>query len=265
VAYEKTVGVIGGTGQLGSAIVRAWLTSGAVSPEKLWISNRSGRNTVFPEWDGINFSTDNRKLAGNCDCILLSVPPAHFNCVDIDAGDSLVLSVMAGVTIANMEAATGAKRVIRCMSSPAAELQLAYSVWCAGDGATVDDRETAQTLFAACGVADEVPDERQIDLFTAMTGPVPGFVAFYAKCMTDYAIKRGIDPAVADRAIRQLFLASGMIFSQSDPSPADHIREMIDYAGTTAAGLLAMENSSLYANIEAGLDAAFEKAQSIAK
>ncbi|MEZ5877831.1 MAG: pyrroline-5-carboxylate reductase dimerization domain-containing protein [Tepidamorphaceae bacterium] len=264
-ALDRTVGVIGGTGQLGGAIVRGWLSSGVVAPENLWISNRSGINTAFPEWGGITFCTDNQQLADTCDVILLSVPPAQFGAVDIDAGDSLIMSVMAGVTIEDMAGKTGAKRIIRCMSSPAAGLRLAYSVWCEGDGVTAEDREAAQRLLSACGVADEVPDERQIDLFTAMTGPVPGFVAMYAKCMTDYAVNRGIDPAVADRAIRQLFLASGTIFAHEKPTPADHVKEMIDYAGTTAAGLLAMRNSPLYDSIEAGLDAAVEKARSIAR
>jgi hypothetical protein len=41
-----------------------------------------------------------------------------------------------------------------------------------------------------------VPDEELIDHFTAVTGPVPGFVAYCAECMVQYALKHGIDPVI---------------------------------------------------------------------
>lgn len=41
-----------------------------------------------------------------------------------------------------------------------------------------------------------------------MTGPVPGFAALFAKGTITYAEARGIDPEVADRSMRQLFLAA---------------------------------------------------------
>jgi pyrroline-5-carboxylate reductase len=162
---------------------------------------------------------------------------------------------MAGVSIEQIEQQTSAQRVLRAMSSPAAEIGLAYSPWCASDGVTDKDRDTARGLFEACGLTDEVPNEEQIDLFTALTGPVPGFVAYYAECMVEYAI--------ADRAMRQLFHASGVMLAQSEAAPSEHVREAIAYAGTTAAGLEAMKVSTLAASIEQGLNAAFQKARSI--
>ena len=49
------------------------------------------------------------------------------------------------------------------MSSPAAELGLAYSPWCAGNGVTEMDRHSVARLFQAVGLTDEVDDEEQID------------------------------------------------------------------------------------------------------
>lgn len=97
-----------------------------------------------------------------------------------------------------------------------------------------------------------------------MTGPVPWFVAYYADCMVEYAVKHGIDPTIADRAVRQLFRASGVVLSESEASPGEHVQEMVAYAGTTAAGLKAMKTSPLAASIEHGLEAAYQKTQHIA-
>ena len=94
-------------------------------------------------------------------------------------------------------------------------------------------------------------------------GPVPGFVAFYAASMIDYATARGIAPEIADRAVRQLFLGAGTVMSVGAMTPADHVRQMTDYAGTTAAGLEVMQRSSLPDDITKALDSAVARTRSI--
>jgi pyrroline-5-carboxylate reductase len=81
--------------------------------------------------------------------------------------------------------------------------------------------------------------------------------------MVDYAVDRGIPPELANRAIRQLFLGAGISMSDGAATPADHVRQMIDYAGTTAAGLEAMKRSTIAAEIAEGLDAAVSRTRSI--
>ncbi|MBL8894108.1 MAG: NAD(P)-binding domain-containing protein, partial [Rhizobiales bacterium] len=249
---------------LGAAIAHALLKTGTISPERLWIANRSGARPPFSEYPQVNITTDASQLAQACDTILLSVPPALFPEVAIKAHDKLVLSVMAGVTIAHMTKRTGASRLIRAMSSPAAELSLAYTPWCASPGVTHKDRDTARTLFEACGKTAEVANEDQIDYFTALTGPVPGFVAFFADAMIADAIARDVPKAIADRAVRQLFHAAGVVLDSTPKSPADHVEAMIAYAGTTAAGMLALRESPLARAIAQGLDAAYRRAKTIA-
>lgn len=124
---EIKVGIIGGTGQLGSAIATAWLESGCVEPRQLWISNRSGTAAGFESWPEITFTASNQLLADGCDVILLSVPPALVDTVRISAPGKLILSVMAGVSRERLKALTGSEKVVRAMSSPAAGKQLAYS------------------------------------------------------------------------------------------------------------------------------------------
>jgi pyrroline-5-carboxylate reductase len=262
-ASLHSIGIVGGSGALGSAIGHALLRDRFITSERLWISNRSGNASGFEEWPDTRFTTRNQELVDACQIVLLSVPPHLASSLGIEAEDRLVISVMAGVSIEQIEKETGARRVVRAMSSPAAEIRLAYSPWFTSVGVSDEDRNEVRGLFGACGQTDEVPSEDQIELFTALTGPVPGFVAYYADCMVTYAVKRGIDPAVADRAMRQLFHASGVIFAESEASPGEHVREMIAYAGTTAAGLEAMKASTLAASIEQGLEAAYQKTQCI--
>lgn len=257
------IGIVGGTGQLGGAIARALLRTGFLAPEQLWISSRSGNNSLFEEASGVRFTTRNQELVDACQIVIVSVPPHLLAAVDIHAEDRLVISVMAGVSIKQIRQHTQANRVVRAMSNPAADTGLAYSPWCASNDLTDEDRELTRRLFETCGLTDEVHDEEQIGRFTAITGPVPGFVAYYADCMVEYAVKNGIESAIANRAIRQLFLAGGVVMSKSESSPGQHVGEMINYAGTTAAGLEAMKASPLAKSIEQGLEAAYQKTRQI--
>lgn len=256
-----TLGIIGGNGMLGSAIARGLLDSGT-APGNLWISSRSGTAGAL-EGTGVRVTADNDELVAACPVILLSVPPALVDGIGIEAPDALVISVMAGVDVARLKALTGAGRVVRAMSSPAAGRRLAYSPYFCAPGVTAADRKVVAALFGAVGLTDEVPEEAQIDDFTAMTGPVPGFVALFAEAMVRFATERGIAPEVADRAIRQLFLASGQALAEDPEGPGAQVQAMLDYDGTTAAGLRAMIDSPLHAAIRDGLDAASRKAREI--
>ena len=74
-ASVQNVGVVGGTGQLGWAIVQGLLKSKLVSPKRLWVSNRSGQSSILKEWAEVNITTCNQELADACQIVILSVPP----------------------------------------------------------------------------------------------------------------------------------------------------------------------------------------------
>ncbi|SDI40794.1 pyrroline-5-carboxylate reductase [Alloyangia pacifica] len=258
-ADRMTVGVIGGTGMLGRSLVSGLLDGGVVRPGELWVANRSGARGDLPE--GVRVTADASELVAACDVVILSVPPGHFDALEIDASGRLVISVMAGVSRDRIAAHTGASRVARAMSSPAAARRLAFSPWCGElDEA---DRARVAAVLGACGTTAEVADEAQIEVFTALTGPVPGFVAQFAAAMADYATRRGVAPEVVDMAMRQLFLSAGEMLAGDAPTAQAHVQGMIDYAGTTAAGLLAMQAAGVQQVVDEGLDAAVARTREI--
>lgn len=252
----QSLGIIGGNGALGSAIATALIETGTLAPGQLWVASRSGTAGHLEKWPEIRVVSDNQVLADTCDIVMLSVPPAQIEKVRIKAPEKLVISVMAGVTAERIAKLTGARRIVRAMSSPAAARQQAYSVWHATTDLTDKDRQILTNLFSACGAADEICQEHMIDVFTALTGPVPGFVAYFAACMQSYATGKGVPAAIAERAVRQLFLASGNAIAHDKTSPLDQVEAMIEYAGTTAQGLTSMQAAPLEHSIHQGLDAA---------
>jgi len=259
-----TIGIIGGTGVLGSAIATAWLETQTVTPDRLWVANRSGSLGRLSRWPEIVTTTDFDALAARSDVVLLALPPDQTRDLRFAAGNRLVISVMAGVTLDRLAAMTGSARIVRAMSNPAAALQLAYSPWLPLHPLTEEETATVTRLFSAIGATDRVATEDQIDRFTALTGPVPGFVAAFAEAVAAHAVRRGIPAEIARRATRQLFLSAGTMMSlDSDRTPADFVQEMIDYAGTTAAGLTVLRDGPLAGAVEAALDASYARSKTI--
>ncbi len=238
---------------------QALLSKKVISEEDLWISNRSGNRTGFDTWPNTTVTSDNQLLTDACDVIFFCVPPDQFKSLLLNCEGKLIISVMAGVSLKQLQEGTHSHRAVRAMSSPAAQLCLAYSPWVASKGITLEDREIVSRLLNGCGKSDELHVESQIELFTAMTGPVPGFVAYFADCVSKFAIDNGIDEDVANRAVKQLFLGAGTMMANGHTTPNQVVQEIIAYNGTTTAGVRSMQASSLSDNISAGLQAAIDK------
>ncbi|RTL91180.1 pyrroline-5-carboxylate reductase [Ancylobacter aquaticus] len=264
---DKITGTVGliGCGQLGAALASALLRAGVVAPGRMWIANRSGPVAALAHYSGLNWTREVPALAQECDTLLLALPPAAGRPLRFDGAGRLVVSVMAGVDVEALTTISGGARVVRAMSSPAAEIGMAYSPWFAGAGVSEADRAVVRALFSACGITDEVPDESQIDVFTAITGPVPGFVAAFAASVQDYAQGQGVDPEVARRAVGQLFHAAGAMLATSERPAAAFVQEMVDYAGTTAAGLEALRAAGLSEVVAQGLEAARRRCLTIGR
>lgn len=244
---------------LGFALSTAILNNSDIQEGQFWLTNTSGARDGFENFPNIHVSNNNQDIANHCDIIILCVPPDQFSSIDVIAKDKLVISVMAGVSIKEIQETTQALRVVRAMSSPAAISTLAYSPWFASASTTPQDKDVINTIFSACGTSDQVEREDHIEVFTAMTGPVPGFVAFFAQCMSEFATSNDISKDIANRAVKQLFLGAGTLMATQSTTPAHQVQEMIDYDGTTAAGLRYMQSSAISEQISEGLQAAVDK------
>ena len=257
------IGIVGGTGELGHAIAVAVLERFLPTEEVLRLSNSSGALVGFEQYSNVRLMESNQQLVDACDLIVLCVPPAQFDYLAIDAKGKLMVTLVSGITIEEVRVATNSQKIVRATSSPAAAFGLAYSPWVKSSGVTREDCKVVTELFFVCGKTDLLDVEQQIDVFTVLTGPVPGYVAYFAECLIRYALKNGVAPDVADKAIKQLFLASGRALSETDITASQQVHKMIDYAGVTAAGLEFMNASEIQSEIWRAFDTAIKKSQNL--
>jgi pyrroline-5-carboxylate reductase len=253
---QLTIGIIGGNGWLGRAFAGALVQSGIVEADRLTLSYRSGTPQILPQ---AKWTTDNRELVDRSDIVILSVRPEDLPAVTVTAEGKLIVSVMAGITLAELSRRFKTERVVRTLPNAGAEVGTSYTPWVASAAVTQDEKNTLRRILEACGTADEMSREADIDYFTGMTGSGPAFPALLAAAMMKDAISRGIDPGVARRAANALLVGTGRLVELRNEDPLDLVQVFLDYRGTTAAAIEAMRARGFDAAVSAGLEAAFQK------
>lgn len=256
------LGIIGGGGWLGHAVARAVVEAGLLGPGSLILSSRSpGRaRATLPE---ARWTDDNQALVEASDIVVVSVRPAQFGGVRVDMRGKTAVSLMAGVSSPVLVERLGTSQVVRAMPNAAAEIRRSYTPWFAAPSVPQQDRDRVGALFACCGAADEVPSEAHIDYLTGLTGSGPAFPALLADAMVRDAVERGLDPALARRAVVAVVAGASQLL-EGPTAPSEVVDAFVEYRGTTAAAIGAMLGGGFRDAVRAGLRAAEARTSSMA-
>ena len=263
-ATKRRVGIVGGNGWLGNAIASSAVASGAIAGDLLLLSGRTDKRGALPV-PGATYLRDNAELAENSDVIVFSVRPEDFASIDIDATGKLVISVMAGVTAAEIARRTGASEVVRSIPNAAAAIQRSFTPWYAVPAVSAENKQFVQALFDACGEGAEVQEEAHIEYCVGMTGSGAAFPALLAQALVKHALTQGLPADFAARAAKGVVAGASQLFNGLDSDTGLIVKEMIDYRGTTAAALQCMLDSGFNHAVAAGLEAASAKAAALGK
>ncbi|GAB1364543.1 pyrroline-5-carboxylate reductase dimerization domain-containing protein [Rhodobacter sp.] len=247
------VGIIGGTGWLGGALGRGLIDRGLA---EVAVLNRRGPQ----DYGGrtVVWARDLPDLVQSSDVVVVSVRPGDWPDSGLQAAGRLVISFMAGVGIGALAQCGG--RIVRAMPNAAAEIAASYSPWVAGPGVTGQDRYAVSRVLGAIGTEEELPDEDQIDVMTALSGSGPAYPALLAQAMLGFLAARGVAPDVAARAVEATVCASARLLEGKVAEAPALVRTFLDYRGTTCAGIEAAEAAGFTKAIEAALQAATAKA-----
>jgi pyrroline-5-carboxylate reductase len=262
-AIAERIGIIGGNGWLGGALIRAAVSTGLVDPARLTIScrseNRGSAADINARW-----THDNAELVDQSDVVILSVRPFQFRNVEADLRGKLVLSVMAGVSCEAIADQTKATTIVRSMPNAAAVIGQSFTPWFATPEVGREAKALAQAFFETSGEAAEVALESHIDYCAGLTGSGAAFPALLAEAMSAHAVSQGIPRDFAQRATKKVVSGASQLFAGASGDTAVIVKEMIAYRGVVAAALQATLERGFMEAVAAGLDAASAKAATIA-
>lgn len=200
------------------------------------------------------------------DIVLLAVKPKDFREAEIAVAPSaLIVSIMAGISVASIRNKLGVQCVARIMMNIAAEHGHSLAVWYAPriDKAT---KRRVYALCAASGEALEVAKEDVINQATVVLGSGPAFLLEALQHLADAAREIGIPRENATKMARAAFDAAHVVVSKE---PSMGIRTIIakiaSKGGTTEAGLHALKMADQRAAWIEASRAAYRRAKELQK
>lgn len=252
------IGIFGGTGWLGLALGQN-LLRGGLAPADLALANRRGPTADYDLWPGVRWVDGLDGLVAAADLVVLSVRPEDYAPGAPRDFGGVVLSFMAGIGMARLQADWPKARIARAMPGGGATTGNAHVPWCGPDlGAAEADSVTA--TLSAIGTVDRLPDEQSLAVLTALSGSGAAYPALMARALFDHACAQGIAPDVAWRGVVSV-VCDATAPLREGPEAADRLLAAYHgYRGITAAGLTAAEAAGFSQALDAALRAATAKA-----
>lgn len=229
-----------GAGKMGGAMLQGWLARGLPRDKIAVIEPQPDKRLRALGERGLRLNPPRR---GKASVIVLGVKPQTAPeimpvAAKMAGKDALVISIMAGRTIAFLEKAFPAgTAVVRVMPNLPASIGRGISVAVANKAADRRMRNMASGLLSATGAVEWVDKEPLLDAVTAVSGSGPAYVFLLAEALTSAAISAGLPADLAAKLARETIAGSGELLKQSSIDAATLRKNVTSPGGTTAAAL----------------------------
>jgi pyrroline-5-carboxylate reductase len=264
--------LIGG-GNMARGLVGGLVAKGA-DPARITVAepDAGGRDRLQRNF-GVRVTADNAEAIAAARVVVLAVKPQIMANVvralapALQQSRPLVISVAAGIRVANLQGWTGAGvPVVRCMPNRPALIGAGATGLYADASVGAADRELAEQVLASTGLALWVQRESDIDLVTALSGSGPAYFFRLAEAMAEAAIAQGLDATVARQLAAQTLAGAGqLVAAETAPDLAQMRAAVTSKGGTTEAALNRFGALGLDTTVAAAMQAAAARSQELAE
>jgi pyrroline-5-carboxylate reductase len=267
-----TIGFLGG-GNMAEALIKGITGAQVYAPENIFASDiRPERLQLLAKQYQVQTVDSNPALAAKVDILVLSVKPQNMaealqSIKDAFKPDTLVISIAAGVKVANITVVLGDIAIVRVMPNTPALISEGASALFANDKAK-PMMEKAMSIFSAVGKAVVVDDEGLIDTVTAVSGSGPAYYFLLMEEMIKAAGQLGLPENVAKELVLQTAKGAALLASEADKkgeSPAELRRKVTSPGGTTEAALKVFADGKMSELISAAIERARDRSRELSK
>lgn len=260
-----------GGGNMAEALIKGLLTGLAVNPRHVVATDVIGeRRDYLRETYGICASDDNPQAVRDSQVIFLAVKPQTVPALleaispEVDR-DKLIVSIAAGIPLPVLQhALADDSRIVRVMpNTPALVLAGAAGI-SPSAAATPADIALVERIFNVVGRATVVGDG-MMDTVTGLSGSGPAFVFALIEGLSDGGVLMGLDRPTATMLAAQTVLGAAKMVLETGRHPGE-LKDMVTSpAGTTIAGMQALEDGGLRGLMMAAVRRATERSQELGR
>ena len=258
-----------GAGKMATALIRGMIRVGT-PPGSISASDPSpSTRAALVLETGIATSDSNAEVVRGSDVVVLAVKPQAMTGVlaelrPLITPEHLLDSVAAGVGLATLAAGLGSdRRLARVMPNTPALVGEGAAGYCLGPAAREGDEAIVAGCLEAVGLAFRVPEDL-LDAVTGLSGSGPAFVYIMIEALADGGVRVGLPRDVALALAAQTVLGSARMVLETGQHPGALKDQVTSPAGTTIAGVHALERGGLRAALIDAVEAAYRRSVELA-
>ena len=182
--------------------------------------------------------------------------------LDFASSTPLVVSIIAGVGIFQLERLTGIKRIIRVMPNTPCLIGHGASAIAPGEEADPTDVELIKSFLNSIGLVVEVGEDL-IDSVTGISGSGPAYVYTFIEAMIDGGVLTGMPRATARELAIQTVIGSALMVKESGEHPGVLRDQVTSPGGTTIEAMKSLEENSFRDTVMSAVLAATMRSQEL--
>ena len=238
--------VLVGAGKMGGAMAQGWLDAGLPASSLTIIEpNPSSEIMSLARERGVAL---NPRITTPPEMLVLAVKPQSLDQVapeiaSLAGGHTLLVSIIAGKTIANLGARLSkARAIVRAMPNTPAAIGRGVTGAFANAHVNAEQRGWCERLLGAVGAFFWLDDESAVDAVTAISGSGPAYIFALTEALAAAAERLGL-PAEMSMSLARGTVegAAELMHRDSATSPATLRRNVTSPGGTTAAALAVLQ------------------------
>jgi pyrroline-5-carboxylate reductase len=261
--------VLCGAGKMGGAMLSGWLAQGLDARSVGVIEPHPSDEISALVTKGVRLNPTPKQV-GAVATLVVALKPQMFReagpTLKQFAGSStLVVSIMAGTTIASIEDVCGGS-VVRAMPNTPAAIGRGITVAVTAKNVSAGQRAVADALLRATGSVEWIDDENLMDAVTAVSGSGPAYIFLLAEELARAGVEAGLPPELATKLARETVAGSGELLHRSELPSATLRQNVTSPGGTTAAALeVLMGPDGMQSLLTRAVAAATKRSKELAK
>lgn len=247
--FKGRMAVVGG-GNMGTALIKGILKTATAKAEQIVVAEKAtDKAEKLAKQLGVK-TVPGPEHIGDVDLVLFAVKPQDLktaaDCLKKGLDKKvLFISIAAGVTIEKLAKLLPEKTaVVRAMPNTPALISMGATALSAGPDVTVEQKELAQGIFEAVGLAVWVKEEN-MDAVTGLSGSGPAYVFMFIEALSDAGVFQGLPRDTSLMLAAQTVAGAAKLLQMNDKHPAQ-LKDMVTSpGGTTISGVHALESQGL--------------------
>ncbi len=205
--------------------------------------------------------------------VVLAVKPQHMREVCLESapgvrqllGNSLLLSIAAGVSVQAIGNWCGHSRIVRAMPNTPALVGSGVTGLFASSSIPAQARAQAEQLMSAVGRTAWIDREELMDAVTALSGSGPAYVFRFIEALTAAGTELGLSGEQSAMLALETVKGATALLESSGESPASLREKVTSRGGTTAAALASLDAGGFMSMMAEALRAARDRGAAMSR